>query len=108
MPRQGSVMTNHRGDSAPMEGSPSTAPLRGDSKEHYTKLTPDQLYLMDKINTFTERGRLTIPAVQRLNSQYGTRLVVSSMRTLRVSAEEHVLGVKSAYAYLNEMCKAFT
>jgi hypothetical protein len=97
-------------DERTTEGSASTALPKNAaaSLKKDERPTHDQLYLMDKINFFTERGQLTIPAIQRLNRKYGVAPVVSSMRILRQSAPGHVLGVRSAYSYLVSMCEAFT
>lgn len=83
----------------------SAASGSGDKRKDL-RPTYDQMYLMDRINTFTERGRLTPAAIVRLNAKYGVPVVVSSMRLLRQAAPEHVLGVQSAYAYLARMCAA--
>lgn len=95
------------GGSAPIEGTPSTALPKNAAATLKQDLRPtyDQLYLMEKINYFTERGKLTIASIQRLNMKYGVGPVVSSMRVLRQDAPEHKLGVQSAYAYLERMLK---
>lgn len=86
----------------------SAASGSGELRKIPPRPTDDQMYLMDKINFFTERGGLTPAAINRLNKKHGKAVVVSSMRQLRVAAEEHVLGITSAYAYLDRMCSVFT
>jgi len=59
------------------------------------EVTHDQLYLAEKLD-------LTVPAVQKLNTEYGTVIVTDAMRHLHGFPPEEP--VESTYAYVKTLC----
>lgn len=70
-----------------------------------TRPTDRQVYLAERITDAwgTKSGKLTLPALQRLNSRYGIDAVSSALGLLRQFDPSEA--VRSPYAYVEEICK---
>lgn len=87
------------GSSMPRPGpSTSRTPSKArptDENAKRVEVTHDQLYLAEKLD-------LTVPAVQKLNTEYGTVIVTDAMRHLHGFPPEEP--VESTYAYVKTLC----
>jgi hypothetical protein len=78
-------------------GQVQSAEERGDKKRD-TRPTHDQLYLASVVSDLAPKGRISVRALQKLNTRYGVQAVTDALRCLRGFPPE--VAVRSPYAYL--------
>jgi hypothetical protein len=77
----------------------ASAEERGDKKKD-TRPTPDQMYLASRVSETAPRSsaRLSVRALQKLNTRYGVQAVTDALRCLRGFPPD--VAVRSPYAYV--------
>lgn len=64
--------------------------------------TEDQMYLADRINDTAPKARLTPAALQKLNAEFGVRIVSDALRYVRGFPPDEL---RSAYPYVRAICR---
>ena len=67
-----------------------------------TRPTPDQMYLADRICQTAPQARLTPAALQKLNSEFGVRIVSDALRYVRGFPPAEL---RSPYPYVRRICQ---